>query len=232
MRKLVLLVDDSLVVQNHNESSLGREGYETKTVYTLADAEDFLSKRMPDAIVLDVGMPDGNGLDFLRKLRKNARFVKIPVLVLSGYAKSDDVVAAFTAGADDFLAKPYVHSVLSARLRYLFRNAERIPETLTRGSLTLNFVSHKAFVNDKELFLTPKDFSLMYLFIKNEGELMSTEQIYENVWGQPMGEDSRAIGRAILRLRKKLIGSGYTITTEYRNGYRFEKDFSEDFEKK
>ena len=218
--KLILLIEDSKKVQNYNKKMLQRCGFEVETALTLAHAEALLKVKIPDAIVLDIGMPDGSGFDFLENLRLVS---KIPVLLLTGFSDTKDVVIGFKRGCDDYLTKPYTFEVLLARLERLLQRAEQIPETIKRDLISLDILSRKAFVKDVDLLLTPRDFSLLQFFIQNENRLLDTDFIYEKVWGHSMGEDSQALTNAISRLRKKLLGCGYTISMEYNTGYRFER---------
>jgi len=218
--KKLLLVEDNKKVQTFNEELLTRQGFAVEMAMTLADARACLSRQTPDAIILDIGMPDGNGLDFLKELRQTSN---VPVLMLTGYRENADVVKGFDSGCDDYLPKPYTFEVLHARLKRLLQRVEQVPETVRKGSLTLKLTPREAYVSGKNLLLTPKDFTLLQFFIQNENRLMNVEYVYENVWGQPMEGDSRALGNAISRLRRKLTGCGYTITADYGNGYVFER---------
>ena len=218
--KLILLVEDSEDVQDLNKSMLEDEGFDVDTVMTLAEARAFIERRIPDAIVLDIGMPDGNGLDFLREFREVS---KIPVLLLTGFGEDTDVIKGYESGCNDYLPKPYTFGVLLARLKSLLQSAERVPEHIKRGALSLDVQSGQAFVNDKDLLLTQKEFFLLLLFIQHEELTMNAEYLYNKVWGQPMNKDTQAIKKAIYRLRSNLEGSGYTITSTRRKGYTFEK---------
>ncbi|MCL2013499.1 MAG: response regulator transcription factor [Oscillospiraceae bacterium] len=218
--QLILLVEDSKKVQNYNKKMLERSGFTVEVALTLGSAKELLSRETPAAIILDVGMPDGSGLDFLREFRRTS---KIPVLLLTGYSETKDIVKGFKRGCDDYLTKPYTFEVLLVRLRHLLEHAEQIPETITRGLLTLHLMPRKAVVNGTDLLLTPKDFAMLQFFVQNEERLLAAEYIYEKVWGQGIGEDSQALTNAVSRLRKKLCGCGYTISVEYGSGYRFER---------
>ncbi|MDR0840783.1 MAG: winged helix-turn-helix domain-containing protein [Christensenellaceae bacterium] len=116
------------------------------------------------------------------------------------------------------------YEVLQARVEAMFRNVEQIPKTITRGLLTLKLASREAFVDGVDVLLTSKGYTLLQFFIQNENSVMSADYVYESLWGQPMAGDSNALDIAVLRLRKnKLSGCCYTISTEYGNGYRFER---------
>jgi DNA-binding response OmpR family regulator len=219
--KSLLLVEDNKNVQDFNTKLLEGRGYAVSNALTLAEARESVTRQMPDAIVLDIGMPDGSGLDFLRELRRESN---VPVLLLTGYTEDDDVIRGFESGCNDYLQKPYTFGVLLVRLQRMMQSAEQMPEIVSRGLLTLKLASRKAYVDGVNLLLTPTDFALLHYFTQNENTLMSAERIYETIWGQPLNKNTQALNSAVTRLRKKLTGCGYTITAEYRTGYRFERE--------
>jgi len=186
----------------------------------ITEAAMFIGERMPDAVVLDIGMPDGSGLDFLREFRKTS---KVPVLLLTGYGEDTDIIKGYDNGCNDYLPKPYTFGVLLVRLKSLLQSAEQIPERIKRGALYLDVQSGQAFANGKDLLLTQKEFFLLLLFIQNEDTIMNAEYLYEKVWGQPMNKDMQAIKKAAHRLRSSLEDSGYTIAVTRAKGYTFEK---------
>jgi DNA-binding response OmpR family regulator len=166
-------------------------------------------------------LPDGNGLNLLTELRAAGN--KIPVIMLTAWGKTVDKIRGLRLGANDYMAKPFDYEELLARVETMFRNVEQMPETVTKGPFTLRLMTREAFVNGRDLLLTPKDYSLLLFFLQNENVLLSGERIYETVWGQPSLGDAKVVSNAVTKLRQKLAGSGYTISTEYGVGYRFER---------
>jgi len=219
-RKTILLVEDDKKVQSFNKRLLAGEGFAVQTAITLADAGAFLARQTPDIIVLDIGMPDGNGVDFLKELRHTST---IPVLMLTGYGESSDVLKGFDSGCDDYLKKPYKFTELLARIKRLLYRVELVPETVTRGRLTLKPAPMIALLDGEDILLTQKEFSLLMLFTQNEGKTMNAEYIYEKVWGREMLGDDRALQQRISSLREKIEESGYVIATVRGEGYRFEQ---------
>ncbi len=217
--KLILLVEDSKKVQNFNKRMLERAGFAAASAMTLAAARACLAQQTPGAIILDIGMPDGSGLDFLRELRETSQ---IPVLLLTGYGETKDIVQGFQGGCNDYLTKPYTFEVLHVRLLRLLQNAEQVPETIAKGPFSLNLTSMIAYRNGEDMLLTQKEFALLLLFLQNEGKTMSAEYIYEKVWGQNMAGDIRAVKFQVSHLRKKIEGSGYAIPNLRGGSYRFE----------
>jgi DNA-binding response OmpR family regulator len=166
-------------------------------------------------------LPDGSGLDFLNELKNQG--TNIPVLLLTALSESRDEVIALEEGADDYLAKPYENNVLAARLEALLRCAGRVPETVTKGALKLETFSGQALLNGESLNLTRKEFDIILLLAQNEDSLLSTELIYEKVWGQPLIDDNNAIRTVLSRLRTKIEHSGYVIEPLRGKGYIFTK---------
>ncbi|MDR0946903.1 MAG: response regulator transcription factor [Ruminococcus sp.] len=221
MKALILLVEDNEQIQRGNEWLFTKEGFDVMTALTLREARERMSEKMPDAIVLDIMLPDGSGLDFMRELRQTSN---VPVLLLTGLTTPEDIVRGLTEGGDDYLTKPYDFNVLLARVEALLRRAGRLTEVLQKGTLKLDVMSGQANVNGVDLLLTQKEFALLLLFMQNEKQALSLEQIYEKIWKAPIGNDTRALRKQISNLRSKLeeADCDYTLNTVYGGGYRFE----------
>ena len=216
----LLLVEDNINVQSNNKKILERRGYALRQAMTLAEARGIIAEETPRAIVLDIMLPDGSGLDFLQELRRS---MAIPVLLLTALGTPKDIITGLEAGGDDYLPKPYDLDVFLAKVAALLRRSAIIPATIRAGSLTLDTASLTAYLNDKDLLLPQKEFALLQLFIQNEGKTMSAEYIYEKVWGQNMAGDENAIKVALSRLRTKLKGSEFAVIAVRSEGYCFER---------
>lgn len=220
MSKVILLVEDNEHILADNRWWLERQGYRVVTSGNLSQAREALRRNRPDGIILDIMLPDGSGLDFLRELRTRS---DVPVLLLTGLSTNEDVVRGLAAGGDDYLPKPYDYEVFLARVGALLRRGERIPDLFERGPLTFNILSSQVFLEGKDMLLTQKQFAILLMLARREGETFSARHLYESVWRQPMGEDGKAIKTLISRLRGKLAGSGFSIVSLRGEGYRFEK---------
>ena len=220
--KCILLVEDNEQIMEGNRRMLLREGFDTYAAPTLRDARARICERRPDAIVLDIMLPDGSGLDFIRELRESENS-GIPILLLTGLTTKDDIIRGLKAGGDDYLTKPYDFSELMARIEALLRRAERVPELIVKGRLTLDVTASVAAVDGTDLLLTKKEFALLLIFVQNEGRIIDNEYLYEKVWKAPFVNDDSAIKNAVSRLRKKLSGAGYAITGELGEGYILER---------
>ncbi|GHU61426.1 DNA-binding response regulator [Clostridia bacterium] len=220
--KTLLLVEDERDLLQNNRTFFEARGYAVLTAETLKEAREQLAARAPDAILLDIMLPDGLGLDLLRELREKGDHT--PVLLLTAWGRPQNIAEGLRAGANDYLPKPFDYDVLLARVETMIRNVERIPETITKGALKLDLAASEAFVSGEDLLLTPKQFSLLLHFVQHEGQTMAAEYLYKKIWGKPLNRDSGALKSAVSQMRRKLAGSGYAISSERGVGYCFEKE--------
>jgi DNA-binding response OmpR family regulator len=221
MRTLLVVEDEFKVLRNHLEFLEG-QGYRVLPAENLAQARGHLSNGAPDAIVLDIMLPDGNGLDLLAELRAAGR--KIPVIILTAWGEPKDVSRGLRLGANDYLSKPFEYDVLLARVEAMFRNVETVPAVIEKGAIKLKIRPMELLFGNQKIKLPPVEFFLLQLFVENEGAVMRAERLYEEIWGADMAGDPDAVRKAVSRLRKKIEGSGYTINTLYGEGYRFERE--------
>jgi DNA-binding response OmpR family regulator len=211
LKGLILLVEDNEQILRGNSRMLRRRGYETMAAMTLAEARGCMAEKTPTAIVLDIMLPDGSGLDFMRELRKTSA---IPILLLTGLTTTEDIVRGLDDGGDDYLTKPYDFSVLIAHIEALLRRAAHIPDTLVKGALTLDIRANRAILGGVDMLLTQKEFAVLLLMLENEGQVLSTDYIYEKVWKQaPDNGTGSAVKNVISRIRKKLSGK-FTIEND------------------
>jgi len=221
---VILLVEDNMKILAANQWILEEHGYKVLCAETLARARELLSKEKPDVAVLDIMLPDGDGLAFLPELRN---ICKIPVLFLTSRAEQEEIIKGLRAGSNDYITKPYKIDEFCARvesaLKWELSKREEMPKTIIKGSLTLDMLSNQAYLNDQVLDLTKIEFKLLYLCMQNEGKIMSFESIYETVWKRPMIDDKNAVQAAIKRLRQKIESTEYDIYAIRGKGYIFEK---------
>lgn len=225
-KKTILLVEDNKQLSQINQRALARIGYNVLTALNLAQAREHLKQEEPDTIILDIMLPDGNGVDFCREIRER---IAAPILFLtsvSGYAQTLEGLAA---GGDDYLNKPFDLNLLLAKVEAFLRRDEIMERVrfsnnrLVKGSLTLDIMTARAYLRNTDILLTQKEFALLLLLVQNEGKALSGETIYESVWRQSMTEDANALKNAVSRLRKKMAESSYQITAVRGCGYRFEE---------
>jgi DNA-binding response OmpR family regulator len=219
--KTILCIEDHIQVQLFNKSLLEAKGFAVKLAMTLAQAREICAAEMPSLIILDIHLPDGNGLDFLRDLRQTSG---VPVIALTKDSEEEHLVAGLAGGCDDYVTKPYAFPVLYARIGAVLRRISKLPDSIEKGALRLDVTAGRALVHGKDMLLTQKDFAMLLLFAQNEGRTVSAEALYEKLWKAPLAGNINALKNAVSRLRAKLGGSGYAIVTRRGEGYLFERE--------
>lgn len=221
--KTILLVEDNEHLNRINSRALQLAGYRVLTALTLARAREWLAEEEPDAIVLDILLPDGNGVDFCREIRERT---PAPILFLTSVAGVEQALEGLRAGGDDYLNKPFHMELLLARIEAFWRRdaiRQRVKpaDTVEHGPLRLDRISGTASLNGRDMLLTGREFSLLLLLMQNEGKTLSPGYLYQTLWNQPLAGDPNAVKIAVSRLRKKLEGSGFGIAVKRGEGYRF-----------
>ena len=222
---LILLVEDNADLNESNSRVLTRRGYEVQSALTLAEARLKLAEVEPDIILLDVELPDGNGMDFCEEIRDKTA---AHILFLTSKIEHENMVLGLKFGGDDYITKPFHLDELLARIDAAMRRRmidKKPVQTITKGTLTLDIATNHAFLNGENLSLTPTEFSLLVLFVQNKGKTLDTAYLYEEVRKQPMNGDSNAIRQHISRLKKKLESASngeYTIFASRNEGYSLE----------
>jgi two-component system KDP operon response regulator KdpE len=198
----VLVVDDEPQILRALQTNLRGAGYEVQSAATAAEALAAAAIRPPDAVILDLVLPDGSGTDVCRELR---RWSSMPILVLSAVGDEQEKVAALDAGADDYVTKPFGMDELLARLRAALRRSSAAGEpVLEVGELVLDLDKHAVFRNGEQLSLTPNEYDLLALLIRNEGKLMTHRAILREVWGPAYGDESHYLHVYVSQLRRKI----------------------------
>ena len=217
----ILIVEDEPVTQSAMKKTLEKHDFSVSQAFTLAEAWSILSDSSPQAIVLDILLPDGNGLDFLRELRKTHN---VPVLIMTAKNATADIIAGLDAGGDDYLVKPCNFDIFVMRLIALIRRASIVPDVLAVGNIRMDISSGKAYYDDMDLGLQQKEFALLQQFIQHPEEMLKAEHLYEKVWGQKMLGQDNTIKVAVSKLRTKLKDTEYTIVAYRGEGYSFERE--------
>jgi len=199
---------------------LEQEGFAVDHATTGNDAQTLAFVNDYDAIVLDLALPDRNGLTVLQALRKEGR--STPVIVLTGTNDSATTVRALDAGADDYLTKPIVIEEFRARMRALVRRGgAKRTEQLAAGNVLLNRLTRQVYVNSNECSLTAKEFQLLEHFLLNRGQVVTRAELLEKVWDMHFDPGSNVVDVHVTRLRKKLKASGADLKVTARRGMGF-----------
>jgi len=221
MSKTVLCVEDNMQVQMINKPLLEAKGFTVKMAMNLYEARVEVSHEMPSLIILDIHLPDGNGLDFLRELRQTSM---IPVIALTNNKEERDIVEGLASGCDDYIPKPYTFPILYARIEALLRRAAHIPQVTEKSGFTFDMIGNSVSFKGEDLGIRKRGFDVLYFLAQHEDKILSAEQIYEQVWKQKMIGDNKALKNAIYDLRESIKGTGYAIASAYGKGYVFQRE--------
>jgi two-component system, OmpR family, response regulator MprA len=204
----ILVVDDDRAVREGLDRVLRRDGFEVVLAGDGASARSALARCAPDAVILDLLLPDGDGVELCRGLRRGGD--RTPVLMLTARDAVADRVVGLDAGADDYLVKPFALEELRARVRALLRRVGRADgDGLLRcGDLELDPVAYEARRGARELALTRTEFHLLELFLRHPRQVLTRSVIFERVWGYDFGSASRALEVYVGYLRRKLEADG------------------------
>jgi two-component system KDP operon response regulator KdpE len=203
---LVLLVEDDAAMRRFLRAALTARGFRLVEAETAAAAEIAATSQPPDLVLLDLGLPDADGIDVTRRLRE---WTQVPILVLSARGREADKVEALDAGADDYVTKPFGVDELLARMRVAFRHAARgaagaSDPVLELGALRIDVARHEAMVDGRALQLTPIEWKLLLLLARNAGKVLTHRQILREVWGPGEGHQTHTVRVHMASLRKKL----------------------------
>ena len=220
-KPLILIVDDEPQIQRFLGHALTASGYDTAFAATGQEALEAAANLRPDAIILDLGLPDLNGKAVIETLRTKSN---LPIIVLSAHDQEMEKIMALDLGANDFIAKPFGIGELLARLRACMRRAPPQTEILRHGPLLINIPGHSVSLNGQPLHLTPTEFDLLVMLARNPGRVLTHRQILLQVWGPAHGQDVPYLRVFIGQLRQKIETNPATpdyIRTELGIGYRW-----------
>jgi two-component system KDP operon response regulator KdpE len=220
-RYTALVIDDERAIRRLLRLLLESQGYQVCEAETGTLGLQMAAARRPDVILLDMGLPDMDGLAVLQRLRE---WTRTPVLILTVRDREADKVAALDGGADDYLTKPFGGDELLARLRALRRHSPEAHEepTYVCGDLTVDIKAHKVTVKNKEVHLTATEYALLHELVRHAGKVVSQKHLLRAVWGPDAERQLQYLRVYITHLRKKLEtpDSGKLIETEPGIGYR------------
>ena len=219
----LLVIDDEVQIRRLLRLTLEAAGYRVREAETGALGLNEAAVQRPDAIILDLSLPDLGGLDVLRRLRE---WSQIPVLILSVRGGESDKIAALDAGADDYLTKPFGGGELLARVRVLLRRQQPAGEvSIARfGDIEVDFAKRAVTRAGADLHLTVKEYALLRLLLQHRGKVVTHRQLLRDVWGPGHEEDTHYLRVHMANLRKKLEPSATAprfLKTESGIGYRF-----------
>ena len=216
-------IEDDININNLVVYALESAGYEPQGFVTYADFESAMKTTKPDMVLLDVMLPDMDGVEILQQLRENNHTRNIPVIMLTAKTAEIDKVRALDMGADDYVPKPFGVMELLSRIRAVMRRtAPRSEDEIICGNVAVVPSQHKVTVDGVQVELTLKEYNLLYLMVTHQGQVFSRKQLMDKVWGDSYVGESRTIDMHIKTLRQKLEAGGDIIKTVRGVGYKAE----------
>ncbi len=223
----ILVVEDEEDILELLRYNLGKEGYRVSGAGSGEEALNAVQKRPPDLILLDLMLPDLDGLEVCRRLKQDGRTRHLPIIMLTAKGEESDIVTGLELGADDYVTKPFSPRVLLARVRSVLRRWAAGPPddtvTLKVHDLVIDYRRHEVLVQGEPMDLTAKEFRLLNLLARRPGWVFTRDQIMNGVHGDDYLVSDRAVDVMIVGLRKKLGPCGHLVETVRGVGYRFKE---------
>lgn len=221
--KNILIVEDEVDISMVLRAYLSNAGFGVVQAYNGQQARAFLENEMPLLVLLDVMLPDADGWEILDHIREKS---SCPVMMLTALNDIDNRLFGLNKGADDYIGKPFVGEEVVARVKAVLR---RLPQFISEdiavfGSLKINFIAHEVSLHGQNIYLTPRDLSLLLFLTKHPNQIFSREQLIASVWGMDYGGSDRAVDLAVNRIRQALStwpSDEGGIVTLKRMGYKF-----------
>lgn len=219
---MIYLLEDDANIRNFVEYALNNSGFTTRGFEKPSDFWAAMKTEAPELLLLDLMLPEEDGLKILNKLRSHSDTKSLPIILLTAKGTEYDKVIGFDSGADDYITKPFSMLELLARIKALLRRADpkRDQNEYRVGGLTVNPSKHIVKANGEEITLTFKEFELLYLLIADEGTVFTRDDILRRVWGMEFDGESRTVDVHIRTLRAKLGECGNLIETVRGMGYK------------
>jgi two-component system phosphate regulon response regulator PhoB len=226
MAKRILVVDDEPDVTELVSYKLRREGYEVEVINNPLEIMGKAREFSPHLFILDIMMPDLDGIKICRMIRADTRLSNVPIIFLTAKGEIEDRIKGLESGADDYIAKPFDAKELVLRVGLLFKRSQVDPaapgENLRVGDIVLNEELHTVLVSDKAIDLTATEFKLLKLLMERKGRVQSRDNLLVNVWNYDTETETRTIDTHVRRLREKLGSQSHLIETVRGVGYRME----------
>ena len=221
---MIFILEDDDSIRKLINYSLKSQGFEVQDFPLPSLFWQALETQTPDLLLLDIMLPEEDGISILKKLRSNPKTSTIPVIMLTAKDSEYDIVIGLDAGADDYVTKPFGMMALVSRIKAVLRRYEKSDskkEVLEAGGITIDENQHTVFAGSQQIFLTVKEFDLLALLIKNRGNVLTREQLLESIWEVSTDIESRTVDVHIRTLRAKLGEYEKNIETIRGVGYKF-----------
>lgn len=221
---MIYLLEDDTSIQNFVLYTLKNTGFEAEGFERPSDFWKRMEEEMPDLLLLDIMLPEEDGIEILKKLRIDRKTKRLPIIMLTAKGTEYDKVLGLDTGADDYIAKPFSMMELLSRIKALLRRSgdtSKTADVYTVGPLYVSISKHIVRVNEEEIAtLTYKEFELLSLLLQNQETVLSRDQILQSVWGYDFDGESRTVDVHVRTLRRKLGEAGKLIETVRGFGYK------------
>ena len=229
LKETILVVEDDMQIRNFICYALQNEGYNCQIAATGTQALNILQDSDIDMVILDLGLPDIDGMEIISRVRQ---WSELPIIVVSARDQDKEKAYALDLGADDYLTKPFSSTELLARIRVAIRHMNRRENTVKQSviqvrGLCLDMEKHLVFLDEKEVHLTPMEYTLLSVLLKNRGKVVTTAAIIKELWGPGYGQDTQALRTLMAGLRRKIEqnpAKPQYIMTEIGVGYRIKEE--------
>lgn len=216
----ILVVDDETNIVELEKLYLRREGYQVESAGNAADGLALSTSFSPDLIILDIMLPDRDGLEVCKQIRTNSN---VPILMLSARREDIDRIVGLELGADDYMTKPFNPHEMVSRVKAILRRSrpgQAEAQSIKLNDMSIDIAKHEVKIADKEVSLRAKEFALLSVFAQNPGIVLSRERLLTQVWGYDFYGETRTVDVHVNHLRDKLAGSGVDIETLRGTGYK------------
>ena len=231
MPKKIILVEDEQDIVNLVVHYLSKEGYTVKSSQDGIKGYQLIKQEKPDLAILDLMLPELDGLEICKRLRMNPKTSMLPIIMLTAKGEESDKIVGLELGADDYVTKPFSPKELVARVKALLRRSEHReeePVAYHYGPLILDVARHEVKVGGKEIQLTAKEFGLLVQLLKSKGRVLTREVLLDTVWGYEADVTTRTVDVHIRRLREKIPFLSEAIVTVKAHGYKLREEGEEE----
>lgn len=222
MNRLIYIVEDDTAIKELESYALINSEFSVEGFERGKELFDALTKKIPALILLDIMLPDEDGIHILKKIRSTTAYRDIPVIMVTAKTTEIDAVKGLDMGADDYITKPFGVMELVSRVKAVLRRTQKTEhqQILIYKNIVIDEAQHKVFVDDEEIELTYKEYEVLKLLIINKGIVLTRDKIMETIWGYDFEQGNRTVDVHIQSLRKKIKGAGVHIKTIRNVGYK------------
>lgn len=222
MNKLIYIVEDDTAIKELESYALINSEFSVEGFERGKELFDALTKKIPALILLDIMLPDEDGIHILKKIRSTTAYRDIPVIMVTAKTTEIDAVKGLDMGADDYITKPFGVMELVSRVKAVLRRSQKAEhqQILIYKNIVIDEAQHKVFVDDEEIELTFKEYEVLKLLIINKGIVLTRDKIMETIWGYDFEQGNRTVDVHIQSLRKKIKDAGIHIKTIRNVGYK------------